>query len=150
MSNQSKTKALGTQRRCKSSYLKPWKWPILDIPVTAFINICLLVWVSFKNCVDSGTACSQSLPDSGNVHYQSLIMYNRETCMIPCLFFCLLSTTKWNQCIFRSNDFTKFTFYSFLHNVAHKDRWILEKYCSFSTVYSYLQTTDFKDWCTNF
>lgn len=65
----------------------------------------------FLNCMDSETACSQTFPHLGTVRYQSSTMYNTEPHIIPCLFLSLLSTTKRNQCILRSNNFTKFTFY---------------------------------------
>lgn len=59
------------------------------------------------------TACSWPFPHLGIVRYQSLIIYNREACIISCMFLCLFSATKGNQYIFRSTtpQSAEFTFF---------------------------------------
>lgn len=58
------------------------------------------------------TACSWPFPHLGIVRHQSLIIYNREACIISCMFLGLFSATKGNQYIFRSTtpQSAEFTF----------------------------------------
>lgn len=114
----------------------PVNWPRADCNHTTHRQHLLKYLCRLWGCYSS-----QPFPHLDTVCYQSSVMYNREVDVIPCLFLCLLTATKWNQCIFRPNNFTKLTFFffSFLHNIAHKTRWLLEKYFSQHCIHIYRQ-----------